>query len=105
MFYYKKWISSSRSSLRYDIGSPCAEIGVIVSKLTPQSAKQTALFTEENPKHFPLMQQIDILNQSYGKHTVKFGNQDLKHRWKMRQDHLSQNYSTKLDDIIKIKAI
>lgn len=79
--------------------------GVIVSKLTPQSAKQTALFTEENPKHFPLMQQIDILNQSYGKHTVKFGNQDLSRRWKLRQDHLSQNYSTKLDDIIKIKAI
>ncbi|MDN6280038.1 MAG: Y-family DNA polymerase [Psychroflexus sp.] len=89
----------------YQSGIAYKKAGVIVSKMTPQNAKQTALFTEENPKHFPLMQQIDALNQSLGKHTVMFGNQDLKHRWKMRQNHLSQNYSTKLTDIIEIKAL
>lgn len=88
----------------YKSGILYKKAGVIVSRITPQNEKQTSLFTEENPKHFPLMKKIDALNESYGKHTIKFANQDLKHRWKMRQNYLTQNYSTKLTDVIEIKA-
>ncbi|WP_396230395.1 DUF4113 domain-containing protein [Flavobacterium xueshanense] len=35
---------------------------------------------------------------------VKFGGQDLKRKWKMKQESLSPCYSTNLKDIITIKC-
>lgn len=76
--------------------------GVIVSDLTPQNEKQLSLFTSENPKHQPLMEKIDAINQSIGQNKVKFACQDLDRTWKMRQEKLSPRYTTQLDEVIEV---
>jgi len=78
--------------------------GVIVMGLTPDSQKQYTLFTEENPKHQPLMSVVDRLNKAYGNNKVKFGSQSLGRQWKMKQERLSPRYSTNIDEVIEIKA-
>ena len=78
--------------------------GVIVMGLTPNSETQLSLFNTSNPKHQPLMSVIDKLNQSYGTNKIKFGTQSLGRQWKMRQEKLSPSYTTKLQEIITIKA-
>ncbi|WP_371815970.1 DUF4113 domain-containing protein [Flavobacterium sp. CS20] len=50
------------------------------------------------------MQDIDHLNKSIGRHKVKFGSQDLGRVWKMRQERLSQRYSTTISESIVIKV-
>ena len=78
--------------------------GVIVSDLTPENEKQYSLFDESNPKLEPLMKSIDKINTELGTNKVKFACQDLGRTWKMRQEKLSNRFTTKLDEIIEIKT-
>lgn len=77
--------------------------GVIISGLVPNNNFQLNLFSEENPKHKPLMHAIDTLNKKYKSDKIKLGNQDLKHTWKMRQERLSQKFTTNINEIIIVK--
>lgn len=78
--------------------------GVIVSDLTPENEKQYNLFSNENPKLEPLMKSIDKINFALGTNKIKFACQDLRRTWKMRQEKLSNRYTTKLDETIFINA-
>ncbi|MFV9549698.1 Y-family DNA polymerase [Algibacter sp. PT7-4] len=77
--------------------------GVIVMGLVPTNNQQLQIFDTENPKHKPLMQAIDGLNNKYAKNKVKLASQDLKRTWKMRQERLSPRYTTNINDIIVVK--
>ena len=61
------------------------------------------MFATENPKHKPLMQAIDKINQTFKSDKVKLANQDLQRTWKMRQERLSPKYTTNINDIIRVK--
>ncbi|NQY06496.1 MAG: DUF4113 domain-containing protein, partial [Flavobacteriaceae bacterium] len=77
--------------------------GVIVMGIIPENQRQLNMFCEEDPKHKQLMQVIDNLNYSIGRKKLKLASQDLGRTWKMRQEKLSPRYTTKLNEIIKIK--
>ena len=77
--------------------------GVIVSGLVPNDNFQLNLFSNENPKHKPLMASIDNLNKKFKSNKIKLGNQDLKRTWKMRQERLSAKFTTNIKEIIIIK--
>lgn len=77
--------------------------GLVAMDLSPDDQKQLSFFNAENPKHKDLMKTIDYLNKNcFDK--VKFGGQDLKNNWKMKQEFLSQRYTTRIDEIIKINS-
>lgn len=78
--------------------------GVIVMDITPENQKQFKLFDNSNPKHQPLMDAMDRINQSAGQQKIKLGSQDLDRTWKMRQEHLSPRYTTKLSEIITVNV-
>lgn len=78
--------------------------GVIVSKIEPQHPRQLSIFENSDPRHQKLMKAIDNINKSVGKYSVKLASQDLNRTWKMRQEKLSPRYTTKIDDIIRVKS-
>ncbi len=78
--------------------------GIIVMDMTPEDQRQAMLFENSDPRHQRLMEVVDTINHSYGGHKLKLGSQDLKRTWKMRQEQLSPRYTTRLDEVIKIKA-
>ncbi|WP_310556430.1 Y-family DNA polymerase [Flavobacterium sp.] len=78
--------------------------GVIVTQIIPQDAKQFHLFEEENPKHQKLMEVMDYLHKKMGQRKIRLGNQDLQRTWKMRQNHLSKNFTTDINDIIEVQC-
>lgn len=78
--------------------------GVIVMDITPENQKQFKLFENSNPKHRALMNAMDRINQSIGQQKIKLGSQDLDRTWKMRQEHLSPRYTTKLSEIITVNV-
>ena len=87
----------------YKEGYQYKKAGIIAMKLTPARQKQFKLFSEENPKHEQLMKVVDQLNfRENGK--VKFGGQDLGRTWKIKQERLSNRYSTRLNELIIIKV-
>lgn len=75
--------------------------GIIVSDITPADNYQTNLFNGENPKHQDILKAIDQINFKTG-NKIKFGNNDLKKRWKMRQKSLSNRYTTRLNEVITV---
>ncbi len=78
--------------------------GVIVMELTPEENTQMNLFTNSDTRHKPLMKAIDTLNKKIGGNKLKLASQDLDRTWKMRQQRLSPKYTTKLADVITVKA-
>jgi DNA polymerase V len=78
--------------------------GVILTGLIRTDALQLDLFQNEDPKHKQLMAAMDSLNAKYGRQKIKMGNQDLQRTWKMRQAHLSPEYTTKFSDIITLNC-
>ena len=50
------------------------------------------------------MKAIDSCNRKLGSRKVRLASQDLKRTWKMKQNHLSQQYTTKLNEIITVKC-
>jgi DNA polymerase V len=78
--------------------------GVLLMGLMKTDALQLDLFKNEDPKHLHLMATMDTLNNKYGGRKIKMANQDLQRTWKMRQAHLSPEYTTKFSDIIKLNC-
>jgi len=78
--------------------------GVVVMNFTPENPQQLSIFENPNPKHKKLMKTIDNINNTIGNKKLKLAAQDLDRTWKMNQEKLSPNYTTKLSDILKIKS-
>jgi len=77
--------------------------GIIVSDITPADSFQIKLFGGENPKHIDLMKVVDKLNKKMGD-KVKFGGEDLKKKWPMKQERLSQCYTTRFTQLLTINC-
>ena len=77
--------------------------GVMIMGLIPTEKRQLSIFHNNNNKHLTLMQSVDRIHKRFGPHRVKLANQDLNRTWKMKQEHLSQRFTTELNEIITIK--
>ncbi len=77
--------------------------GTIVMGLDSSENHQLNLFENENPKHKYLMKTIDYIQRKEGQGKIKLASQDLRKRWKMKQEKLSQNYTCKMNEIIMVK--
>ena len=77
--------------------------GVMIMGLIPTEKRQLSIFHNNNNKHLTLMQSVDRIHKRFGPHRIKLANQDLNRTWKMKQEHLSQRFTTELNEIITIK--
>ena len=77
--------------------------GTIVMGLDSSNNHQLNLFENESQKHKYLMKTIDFIQKKEGQSKIKLASQDLKKRWKMKQEKLSPNYTCKIQDIITVK--
>ena len=98
----KKVIEKLR--LIYKQGYTYKKAGVVLVGLQSRKDHQLCMFEDENPQHKVLMKTIDDLNHKYGGGKLKLANQDIAGTWKMRQEHLSPQYTTRFEDIIKVKC-
>ena len=86
----------------FEEGAIYKKAGVIVTDIIPENQKQLHLFEEENPRHLKLMQVIDAFHKKTGERKIRLGNQDLQRTWKMKQNHLSNKYTTDFKEILEI---
>jgi len=77
--------------------------GTIVMGLDSSQNHQLNLFKNENPRHKYLMKAIDHIQKKEGQSKIKLASQDLRKRWKMKQEKLSPNYTCKVNEIIRVK--
>ncbi|POS00934.1 DNA polymerase V [Flavobacterium croceum DSM 17960] len=87
----------------YKEGYEYKKAGVLLSGITPQQAYQTNLFQGENPKHDTLFKVIDKINEKQPD-LIKFGIQDLKDKWKMKENYPSKRFSTRWSERLTINC-
>lgn len=88
----------------YKEGYGYKKAGLMVMELTPAVEKQLNLFRNSDPRHLALMQAVDRINLFNGYDCVKFGGMDLRKKWKMNRNHLSQNFTSKIDQILTVQC-
>lgn len=88
----------------YQENEKYVKAGVILSSIIPQNQKQFHFFQEENPKHEKLMKVMDIVQKKTGERKIRIANQDLNLTWKMKQNFLSNRYTTNINEIVEVKC-
>lgn len=79
--------------------------GVIVSGISNDNFIQGNLFTGELNKTFKTLSKVtDQLNNQFGKDMVRLGVQGFSKDWHLKQENLSQRYTTRWDELLKVKA-
>ena len=77
--------------------------GVMIMGLLPTEKRQLSLFKNNNTKHVALMKSLDKIHKRFGPYQIKLANQDLNRTWKMKQQYLSNRFTTELKDVITVK--
>ena len=78
--------------------------GVILSDICPDNEIQGNLFdTTDRSKQAALQKAIDEIHAKSGWGAVQMGVQGGKKKWKLKTEHISQRYTTNIDEIITLK--
>ncbi len=86
----------------YQKGFKYKKAGVIVMDFINESNKQLSLFEESDPRHWKLMKAVDKINSYYSKDIVRLAAQSHGRTWKMRQEKLSNHYTTNINEILEV---
>lgn len=78
--------------------------GVIVWDICPDTAVQTYLFDKvDRARQARLAAAIDAINRKNGYGMVKIAVQGTGKNWHLKHEHISQRYTTDLNEIIKVR--
>ena len=86
----------------YHQGKSYKKAGIILMGLTPESIHQVSFFEKDTNKHKKLMESIDDIDNKYGLYKVRLASQDQKRIWKMNRQNLSRNYTTNIEEVLKV---
>ena len=85
-------------------GHQYKKCGIEARELVAEGEAQGNLFTEQtSASNNRIMNTLDEVNKQMGKELLRFGRQCFQKKYKTRAAMLSQKYTTRLNDIIKIK--
>lgn len=73
--------------------------GVMLDDLVPVEDRPLTLFDTMRPKSAELMAALDAVNDRFGKQTMVLGSEGVTRAWKLRSDHRSPRYTTRLSDL------
>lgn len=84
----------------YRPGYNYKKAGVIVRDIVPEADVQQGLFDlRDRTSEKTITRAVDDINHSWGRELVKYAVQGNGRKWKLRQEHLSGCYTTRLDQV------
>ena len=100
-------VAAAVSTLRTfwkDAGFLYKKAGVIVWNICRNTAIQRNLFdTIDREKQKRLMDAIDAINRKNGHNTIRVAVQGYSKNWHLKNEHISKQYTTNLDEVIILK--
>jgi len=90
----------------YKKGYIYKKAGVIVGNITQENKVQLNLFDQikNREKYTKISKVIDKINNSMGRDKLRIATQGFDRKWKMKQEQLSQCYTTRIDEILTVKV-
>ena len=105
--YTPALIAAARSLLErvYKPGFVYHKAGVFLTDIMPDTERQQSMLARiDDERRARLMAAVDQLNQRHGRHTVRPLALDRERGWEMRRGHVSPRYTTRLGEVLKVKA-
>ena len=88
-----------------DSGYLYKKAGVLVWNICPDSEIQGNLFDHiDRDKQRKLMEAIDAINRKNGHNTIRVATQGYSKTWHLKNEYISKQYTTNLDDVIRLKV-
>lgn len=100
-------IKEAKEALRkiYKPGYDYKKAGVILMDFQQAEALQEDLFTDStlDDKDNRLVEALDLVNEKYGRNTLKIADEGLKNKHALKQNRRSKSYTTRWDEMLEIK--
>tara|TARA_R110001606_G_scaffold151211_1_gene291622 strand:- start:160 stop:501 length:342 start_codon:yes stop_codon:yes gene_type:complete len=77
--------------------------GVMLDDLLRMEDRPLTLFDVPKVKSQALMAALDQVNDRFGKKTMVLASEGMKRSWKLRSDHHSPRYTTRLSDLPAVR--
>lgn len=88
----------------YRPGYNYKKAGVIVMNIVPEAEVQQGLFDQrDRTGEKTITAAVDGINRSWGRDLVKYAVQGTGEQWKLRREHLSECYTTRLDQVKTVR--
>ena len=100
-------ISSARSLLErvYRPGFVYHKAGVLLTDIVPESERQQSVLAGiDDERRLRAMHAVDEINRRHGRHTVRPLALPAGRGWDMRRQKLSPRYTTRIDEVLRVKA-
>ncbi|MGI8547191.1 MAG: Y-family DNA polymerase [Gemmatimonadaceae bacterium] len=88
----------------YRDGYAYKKAGVLLLDLQPTGAVIGSLFHKPDPKGASVMSAVDAINARYGRSTICLAAEGLAQPWQMRRTRLSKRFTTRLDELMVVRA-
>jgi DNA polymerase V len=89
----------------YKPGFVYHKAGVFLTDIVPESERQQDLaLGADGERRLRLMEAVDLINRKHGRHTVRPLATGHERTWEMKRGRLSGRYTTRLDEVLKVKA-
>jgi DNA polymerase V len=89
----------------YKPGYVYHKAGVFLTDIVAEAERQQNLLLGiDGERRMRLMEAVDRINRRHGRHTVRPLSMGHDRSWEMRREHLSGRYTTRLDEILRVKA-
>jgi len=100
-------IAAAQSLLEriYKPGFVYHKAGVFLTDIVSDGERQQSVLAGiDDERRVRLMQAVDEINRRHGRYTVRPLALTSKRDWEMRRQNLSPRYTTRLDEVLKVKA-
>ena len=89
----------------YKPGYKYMKAGVMVLDIVADTTIQLGLFdTRDRQRDHKIMKALDQTNSAIGKDIVRYGTEGYGEKWKLKAARLSPRYTTRLDQVMKVKS-
>jgi DNA polymerase V len=91
----------------YRPGYAYQKAGVMLLDLVPAGMEQASLFAldaRDPERSGRLMEVLDRINRTFGRQTLRFGSEALSDAWRMRARLKSPAYTTRWDELARVRA-
>jgi DNA polymerase V len=90
----------------YKPGYQYKKAGVMLTGIIPEADVNYDLFRPSYPDSARqrVMAAVDEINRRHGMNTLQYGSMGWEHVWRMNQNSLSPKYTTRWDELPKVKG-
>lgn len=89
----------------YKAGFVYHKTGVFLTDIVTDAERQQSLMLRmDGERHRRLMEAVDRINRRHGRHTVRPLAMGDDRAWEMRRGYLSGRYTTRLNEVVRVKA-